>query len=268
MDMFNELIDKITNKVSAKRQRNLLILIILLLFVSFGVLLNRHINIKNKLTISEQNNKALTDSIRVTSNKVGDLVFSKNIFVSKTEELKKLNSDLFLELKKERGKVREIVKLVSEIKSDTIYLPNTIVEYVGGNKGLVWNYDTIFSLGNERHISGVCKFNIDTNGLVKPLFTEIHRDEIKFNLITGIKENGDNVEIFVRSNYPNFNVTDLSGSIIDPKNHPVIKKFVKPKKWHIGPFVGVGLGVNAWPSSNVGLGFQVGFGLSYSLFSF
>jgi len=225
-------------------------------------------SLSTQLAISEQNEKALADSVRVTKNKVKDLVYSKNILIAEKGNLEDLNADLAAEVKKEKGKVRELTRIVGEIKSDTIYITNTLIEYADGTKGLSWEHDTIYDVNNERHIAGISRFDIDGDGIVSPLETTITRDDFKFNIVTGLVERDGNVEIFVRSDFPNFTVSKLDGAIIDPKKHPVMKKFTKPKKWGIGPYVGVGMGINVWPKTDIGVGFQIGVGVTYSLFQF
>lgn len=262
------LANEIASVLSAKRQRNILIIVLLLLFVGGGIMFGRMSKLNTQLAISEQNEKALADSVRVSENKVKDLEYSKNILVAEKGNLKDLNADLAAELEKEKGKVRELTKIVSEIKSDTVYITNTLIDYADGTKGLSWEHDTIFDPDNERHLAGISKFDIDSNGVVTPLETVITRDDFKFNLVTGLIERNGNVEIFVRSDYPNFSVSKLDGAIIDPKKHPVMKKFTKPKRWGIGPYVGVGLGVNMTPTPNVGLGVSFGIGVTYSLIRF
>lgn len=255
--------------ISTKRQRNILIIVIILLLAGIGYGVNRISSLKTQLTVSEQNNRALADTVRVSENKIGDLEYSKSILISEKRELKNLNVDLAEELKKEKGKVRELTKIVSEIKSDTVYITNTLITYPDGSYGLDWIHDKIFDDENERHIAGVSKFDLDSNGVITPLETIITRDDIKFNLITGLRETKDgNVEIFVRSDYPNFVPSSIDGAIIDPKKHPVMKKFTKKKRFGIGPYVGLGLGVNMTPNANIGLGFNVGIGVHYSILRF
>jgi len=86
-------------------------------------------------------------------------------------------------------------------------------------------------------------------------------DEIGFSLVTGLRKKDGKLEIFVRSDYPGFTLTKLDGAIIDPKKNPVFKEFIKKKRFHIGPMVGVG----------IGSGFQFtgffGVGVTYSIFS-
>jgi len=268
MGKTEDIANEVSSVLSAKKQRNILIIILLLLFIGLAFGFNRYSRLTTQLAISEQNKKALADSVRVSENKVKDLVYSKNILIAEKGNLEQLNADLAAEVEKEKGKVREITRIVSEIKSDTVYITNMLIEYADGTKGLSWEHDSLFDTNNERHIAGVSRFDIDSNGVVSPLETTITKDDFKFNIVTGLVERNGNVEIFVRSDYPNFTVSQLDGAIIDPKKHPVMKKFTKPKKWGIGPYVGVGIGVNTWPNTNVGVGFQFGVGVTYSLFRF
>jgi len=261
---------EVSNILSAKRQRNILIIVILLLLTGAGIFFNHYSNVKTNLAIAEQNEKALSDSVRVQKNKIGDLEYSKNILIADKNNLKDLNSDLAEELEKEKGKVRELIKMVNSIESDTVYIENTLVIYVneGGDTiyGLEWVHDTIYDAENERHIAGVSKFMVDSIGVIHPMETVITRDDIKFNLITGLREKDGNIEIFVRSDYPGFETEELAAVIIDPSKHPILKKFTKKKKFGIGPYVGLGLNVNTWPTPNVGAGFSFGIAIHYDIF--
>ena len=126
---------------------------------------------------------------------------------------------------------------------------------------------------NSRSIAGESKFRTDTiktivdgkekiDFKVTPLNTLLSKDDIKFNLITGLREKDGKVEIFARSDYPNLTITDLEGAIIDPKNHPVLKQFTKQKRWGVGPYFGIGIGTD--------LKFipQIGVGITFSLIKF
>lgn len=248
---------------NAKKQRNILIVVLILLVFGFGYGVTRMSGLKNQLAISEQNNKALSDSVRVEKNKVGDLEYSKNILVAEKNELADLNADLAEELDKEKGKVRELTKIVGSISNtDTVYIENTLIVYADGSHGLQWEHDTIYDDENSRHLAGISKFFVDSLGVITPLETEITKDIINFNIVTGLREKDGNIEVFARSDYPNFEVEELSSAIIDPKKHPVLKKFTRPKRIGIGPYIGVGI------SSGFKAEIQLGIGVQYSLFRF
>lgn len=263
---------EVTNILSAKRQRNILLIIILLLLFGAWFGYNKYATMKTDLAISQQNEAALADSVRVEKNKVGDLTYSKNILIADKKNLEDLNADLAEELSKTKGKVRELNKIITQIEADTVYIPTEVVIYVNDDStktyGLSWEHDTTYSENNFRQLAGVSKFDLDSNGIITPLETIITKDLINFSLTTGLREKDGNIEIFATSPYPNLVVTEMNGAIIDPKKHPVIKKFTKKKRFGIGPYVGVGIGVNTTPTVNVGLGFQIGIGVHYDIFRF
>lgn len=221
-----------------------------------------------EINILEQNQKALNDSVRTSKNKVDQLEFSKNILVGDKNDLKELNRDLFEEYKKENGKVSELSKLVIEIANKKpIYITNNLPanSYGDSTYGVPFTLDTIYNKDNSRTLKGETKFRAITNAKgdidIRPLSTILTEDKFKFNVIQGLREtkNGD-VEVFVRSDYPGFELKDLNSIILDPDKHPVLKKFSdkgKPKKFGIGVYAGYGMNTN-------GLSPQVGVGLIYT----
>lgn len=259
--------------------RNVLLVIVGLLLLSLAMTCNRNSRQAVDLNISKQNEKALSDSVRISINKVGEVEYSKNILVADIGDLEKLNKNLFDEMKKEKGKVSELTSTIISIKNknnDTVILPSKLIEYSNGDRGISWEYDTIYDAKNYRRISGVSNFKINftkTTYNVMPLNTNIIKFDIGFNIVQGLREtkNGD-VEMFVRSNHPGFEVSDLSSVIINPENNPILKKFttsatVKNKRFGIGINAGYGIYVDG-KNNTAGTGIIAGFGLSYSLFRF
>lgn len=246
-----------------------IVLLILILIASLIIvfLINKNGDLRVENNISEQNEKALKDSIRVTKNKVGDLEFSKNILISEKGDLKNLNEDLDKELAKEKGKVFELTKYVVKLKQekDTVTVTNELVTYPEGVNGLKWEYKNTYDSENFREIAGISKFSIDSLGLIKPLDTEITKDIFQFNIIQGLREKGDNLEMFVRSDYPGFELRDLNSVLIDPNNHPAVKKFTKKKKYGISLYTGYG---GTLIDNTVKIAPQVGVGLTYDLIQF
>ena len=72
----------------------------------------------------------------------------------------------------------------------------------------------------------------------------------------------------MNSPYPDLKILNLEGAIIEPNKHPTLKKYTRKKKFSVGPYVGVGVGLNMIPRADVGLGLQFGVGLQYNLFQF
>lgn len=247
----------------------IVIVIVLLLLTVYNCNKSRKLQVNNN--ILEQNTKALNDSVRISKNKVGDIEYSKNILISEKNDLKNLNSDLATELSKEKGKVSELTKYVVSIKNkpkDTVKVPNYITVYPDGVKGLKWDYEKIYDSVNYRKISGISKFKIDSTSLnIIPLNTEIINDEISFDVIQGLREKDGNVEMFVRSNFPGFELKDLNSVIINPETHPVLKKFTKKKRFGVGVYTGYGIYIDNF-KGGVGFGAQIGVGVNYNLFNF
>jgi len=246
-----------------EKNKNILIIGYIILLLTLIVIFIKYNNIKNKSDISDQNIKALTDSIRIVKDKYGREVASKNVLVTKNKDLKNLNSDLDNELKKIKGEVYDLRKIVAKIKGDTIYIPNVLITYPDNIIGLKFSYEKNYDLNNSRVLEGESKFKIIDSITVKPYSTTIIKDEISFDIITGLRKKDGNIEIFVTSNYPNLTISKIDGAIIDPKKNPIIKEFTKQKRFHIGPYIGYGFNLNGLKPT-----IEVGVGLSFSLFSF
>ncbi len=216
--------------------------------------------LKAQRDISDINQRALKDTIRTERTDFGNERFLKNSLLTSNEELKSLNSDLAEEIKKIKGKVIVINKIVTVIKTDTHYVNNTLNSYASNKYGLSWKYDTTFSVNNYRKLAGESFFRIDTtNNSVVPLNTRLDKDEIGISMVTGIREKNNNLEIFVEPRYPNMKVTDIQGAIIDPQKSDVLKKMFPVKKWSAGPYLGVGVSVGKTiliPSVSFGVSIQ------------
>jgi len=78
------------------------------------------------------------------------------------------------------------------------------------------------------------------------------------SFITGIKEGPDHYEIFIKSDYPGFTVTDIQGAILD-------KKMVTSSESSLvfGPSIGYGIVFN--PNGNVSHGITLGVTATYNL---
>lgn len=248
--------------MSDKKQKVTLVVIILLLLFSVGMLHKKMASKNVEINMFKQNQKALKDSIRISKNKINDVVFSKNILVTKKNELQDLNSDLNDELKKERGKVYSLNKTILELRNrPPKVITNTVYLYPDNVVGVKFEFDTIYSENNRRKLVGETKFKIKDSVSVVNVKTDIIEDLFNFDLITGLKKKDGNLEIFIRSNYPNLNVTNIEGAIINPQDHPAVKEFTKQKKWSIGPHFGYGI-------TNKGLSPTIGISLQYGIIRF
>jgi len=237
-----------------------LLIIAILLLGGLSIYTNK---LRTDYLVSEQNVSALNDSIRTTTNKLGDVELAKKILIADKKDLKKLSDNLAFELSKEKGKVHELNILVFKLKNkpaDTIFIHDVIHEYGNGVYGIKWDNDTIYDEYNYRRLSGETLFKLDSNN-IKKLGTKLYTDEIGFKLVTGLRKFKGNIEIFVRSDYPGFTLTQLEGSIINPDD-PILKNFTKKKHWVIGPGIFVGV------SGEGKIVPILGGGITFNLFSF
>jgi len=252
---------------SAKNQRNILIVILIILLIGGYLFYNKYQKDKTNLNIANQNIKALTDSLRISKTKNGNLEYSINTLITDKKGLAKFNADLADQYKKEHGKVYELNQVVAELKNKgPIVINNTLIKYPNGIFGLKWRDSTVFSKYNSRIIRGESKFSIDTlKGIINPLTTTIIKNSVTFNLFVGLRENKGNLEIFANSDYPDLIITHLEGAQIDVNKNPVFKNFIKPKKFSIGFHLGYGAQLY---NKQIFVGPQVGVSIHYNLFSF
>ena len=253
------------NLKNIKIQRNIAIIIaiVAILFV------RRCDSTDSDSNTLKQNMFALQDSIRSYKDKNGQLVYEKGSLISENGDLKSLNKDLYNEIKDLKDKPLVAIKTVFKVKHDTVKIPiivNTPIYLNDGSvkRDLNWSYEKTFSKNNYRKLGG--KFSVTIDSL-KNLYTDsmhITTDEIGMSFTTGLTENGEFLEIFVKSPYPGFKPLDMSGSLIDPKKSEVLQKYFKPKKWSFGIYGGYGVYFNP-KSFDIGNGVQLGIGLQYNI---
>jgi hypothetical protein len=221
----------------------------------------------------EQNIAALRDSVRTYETKNGDLVSEKTALITDKSELKKYNDELSKEVKNLKDNPIIVKKVSVEIIHDTIYVDpqidsSAIVYNADSSIKVVpfkWSDSTRYDKNNFRNIGGKYIVTVDTNMNVRSKDFVIINDEIGMSFTTGITENEDDrVEIFVKSDYPNFKAVKIDGALFDPRESKVIKKFFPPKRWGVGVFGGYGIYIDP-DNFRAGTGVTFGVGLSYDL---
>lgn len=219
----------------------------------------------------KQNVFALNDSIRYYRMKNGELVFEKGALITENGSLKSLNKSLYEDIKGLKDKPLVAIKTDIKIIHDTVSIFTNSSEkrnsYGSLEKILSWNFEKRFDKNNYRKFSANSKIKIDTlhNLLVDSL--HITKDELGLSLITGLTENGDYLEIFIKSNYPNFEPTRIDGALIEPKKSEILKKYFPNKKWGLGFYGGYGIYINPNEKNpvSIGSGIQFGIGINYNL---
>lgn len=246
-----------------------LVILLLLLLKECG----SSADLKSQVERHQQNEKALLDTIRDTENRAGEIQTEKLTFIATKKELEKLNMDLYSEIEKQRGKVLQLTSTNVSLKSENRGL-RTLLEQIPNNQDILiveslwpknyrlsWAMDTTYSPGNFKQLEGFTRLTLLNDSTVVPGATDITKDINGFKIVTGLTKEGEDYKIFVKSDNPNFAVSNIEGAIVPGKNNPL---FGSPKKWGlgatIGPNVSYGLGLSG-PSLYVGFG--ITFGINY-----
>ena len=167
-------------------------------------------------TITEQ-----VDTISSYKNKVGEMYSQIGTYISDIEKLKKINSDLYSEVKNLKDNPIIITKIetVTEIKE--IHVTDTLHKYDDFMYKLPFRYSDQYAI-----ISGECNF--DTSELIG----SASFDKISFpNNITLslIESNKGQLSFIAKSDNPYCQINNMNGVVISPEDSKAIKKrFDKP----------------------------------------
>lgn len=215
-----------------KNRYNVIVTILAIVFALVNLFqYNNSQEMKKKLEVAEHNIAAANDEVRITKDKAGREEANKLAFLTdQVSELKKLNEDLYKEVKDIKGKVSTVIK--SDVQIIEKPVPFIVkAELTDSTIRSDFNYDSTYSPGNFRKLSGYTKYNLK-NGSVSG---EKTTDEIGIRFTTGIKNlDKGKPEIFLKSDYPGFQVTQLDGAVIDPG----LFKKDKPKRLTFGLHAG------------------------------
>lgn len=228
-------------------------------------------NLKLDQAKSEQNIAVLLDTIRTSKNKLGQIEFEKNVLVSSKKGLEDLNADLSKQVNAEKGKVAYLSHIVAEIRTKYDSMINIPAISFGGNPcdtivnyDMPWKFSKTYDQYNYKKLEGVTSFTMDKGKMIKS-GAKVTEDVIGFNIVTGLKKNGDYYEIFVRSDYPGFKPTKIDGAFIPQKDlFPTQKK----QHWSIGPTFNASLGMGVYPNVTPMIYVGVGLGINYSWIKF
>lgn len=221
---------------------------------------------------SKINQKALLDSVTYHKNKAGEIQAEKSSFLSSIDDLETLNKSLYDEVKKQKGNVIYISNINAKLSEQIDALGDSLnnIKYkpvydsISKTYKVKWDFNKTYDSINYRILEGYTIVKWDTtNKAILNNGSLLTKNEMSFNITTGLVEDGNNLKIFVKSNYPNLLFPNIEGNLIDPNNSPLIKKMMKTKRWSIGPTVGYGIGITSFK-----MDFYLGFGISYSLFNF
>lgn len=241
------------NPFSDKNIKRTLVVVVvimaLFMFRSCQSSLELKAELKKQKLIAENNYDALNGQVKTLKTKNGQLEYTKTILYTDAEQLKRLNSKLAGELEKEKGKVKVIVDVQTEVRLVPVSVPNTLVKYGSGLYGLKFN--SIYKdSGLVSEVEGISKFKIDS--ITNKLFadsTKILKNNFTVDIVYGMRERDDKIEIFARSKSPLVSFNEIEGAYIQTKGNSILpddKPQPKVYKWNFGPQLGYNY---AWPSN-------------------
>lgn len=245
-----------------------IIILSLFLFQTCSTLNRERKEWKEQKNQNEQNIHALSDSIKVEFNKkLKAWEFSKdNYVVQKLSDLEQYNKDLANELKKVKGDIISVIESKVQGNLGGITTSNNLITLDKNYYGLQFK-SHYKDDGFEQKITGISKFyaipdDITKKWTLKPDVTVLDTNLTSIEIIYGFKEFDDKYQVFALSKSPKITLTDLTGGyIIDKQIIPI----QKPKKWGVGPYIGVGLNTG-FDGNSPRFGWCVGIGVTYDIF--
>jgi len=219
--------------------------------------------IKNQKILTEQNIKAINDSVTFYKNKYGELVFVKPILKMDIKDIKKLFPELYKKIVSESGvntiiihdvkyidtgSVKNIIKKISKEEYSTLF------NYISSDSSMTINGESFFLIKIKNNSLDSTKFDVDVlNGITK--FSNIG---LNLNITTGIKKDNDGINrIFVSTDNEHVKITKIEGAEIGDFITPIKKKkfglgigiggsavFGKNNTFYYGPSIQIGLSYN------------------------
>lgn len=248
------------------RSKTFLVIIVVVIALGFGRSCAKVRDLERQNNIKEQNIIALRDTVRMERTKSGTLEATVAGFISSEKDLKKLNADLYKEVKDQKGSVISLNKIVFQLKQDTAQLRSRLnylesvmsqpIQINDSSYNIVWqlnyewdsiNYDEFIGettigitakqitplsilMGGK---SPIYQFNNTFNELFELTHynTRLLERSTQIGLTFGQEIVDDRLRVFVSTKYPGFTAMSMQGWMIDPNTDPDIKKLIKKKKW-------------------------------------
>lgn len=222
------------------------------------ILLMRKCGDTDEIERLKTQNEASAKAMEVVKTKSGKLSYEKALYEGTAKQLKKANDSLYKALKDEKGNVKIIVRVKPVYSEPPVVMDNKLLTINDTTKGLEWEHKT-----PHRYIKGLSTFNF-VKGVDGYRFgagkTTILNDSLKFDLITGLKEENGVFKIFVTPKTPNLVISNIEGAIIDKASlfGPPKSPLVTPTSKNRGG-IGIGVGLGAMPTLGTnGVGIKFG----------
>lgn len=224
-----------------------------------------------------QNQAALTDTLTTLRQSNGDLITQKATFVASRKELEKLNKDLYDEvelLREQKSKAKVVIKTkivyrdTGSVHNDVVFVGRKLDKY---KYNLNFDYvdsDNIMRLKGKSEFSVLPKLTTDGSDRihldVSPGRTIFDTIQVKFGLTLGVKEDRDGIDrVFAKADSTDkIIITDINSVQLEDFYKSKYNK--NKKKFSVGPYVGLGLGIGN--NGQFVVRPQVGLGVQFSLF--
>lgn len=208
--------------------KNIIIVVLFIITITFSGL---YFNKKYDYEISNQNYYAAVDSLRTTQNKLGEIVYEKNMYVLSIEELEKENSNLYNDIKKLSTRDRKNLVEISKLNTEIGFLKDSINQKLDTTSE---DIKFLFDLTNEyRKLSGYTLVSLSP--LTSSLYIE--EDKIFTDLTISKIKTDKGFELNVSSTNPYLKINNIEGSIV---NIDAYQKSQKQKHWGLGVSAGIG----------------------------
>ena len=197
----------------------------------------------------------ISDTVSVYRTRNGELRKSAESYVVSLAELKRLNSDLYDEVRNLRAKPLVVTKTEYVTEIDTLYIKSDSVRVEGGAAEFGWSHSDRWT-----SVSGVSSWNpADSSGV-----TRIDRLSTRIPLRLSVVENGDGgLDIVAGSDCPYADVRAISGAVVSPEKIKAVS--ARRPRWGVSATAGYGAAVM---NGQVRLAPYAGIGISYNLITF
>lgn len=198
----------------------------------------------------------ISDTVSVYRTRNGELRKSAESYVVSLAELKRLNSDLYDEVRNLRAKPLVVTKTEYVTEIDTLYIKaDSVTVGHGGAAEFGWSHSDRWT-----SVSGVSSWNpADSSGV-----TRIDRLSTRIPLRLSVVENGDGgLDIVAGSDCPYADVRAISGAVVSPERIKAVS--ARRSRWGVSATAGYGA---AAVDGQVRLAPYAGIGISYNLITF
>lgn len=200
----------------------------------------------------------LSDTLSYYKNKVNDLYLEKESYILDINDLKRVNSDLYNEIKKLKDNPIVVTKIKTETIIDSIEIKSIKYIYVDSTYINSYKWDDNYLKMNVTHTLK------NHNGT---LF--INNISMQSDIYTSIIEKNKKLYLISRSTNPYLNITNVDGGLLSIEDSKVISNYMKNNesffdKFNLNFNIGISIlydfntqTIKAGPGATLGLGFKI-----------